>query len=375
MIEGMDEHIQGLEAEAAAAAAAGSEEAEPSVAESHLRKGWVKVLAYVLVGVAFGRWVGWSAVDSVYFAVVTATTVGYGDFSLIDLSPTCRVFGCFYMFAGVIVMGDLLGSAAEAIITESADKFRTEEEVDKFILESEEVRQRRYFITKFRAVASLLTTVVAGAFFYSYNEGLPFDISFYLQVQTVTTVGYGDITLEAESSRLFSILYIPFSVYMVTYVIGQFAQVNLDRSADKKRAQLLTTKVTPDLIRRMDNDGDRSGDVSEAEYLVWMLVEEGLVNRCDCARHMRHFNDLDASNDKIISVQDIIVKLEREHKVAERERKLHQQAQPPPKRRRSFVARKLGPKQKSGGREQPGRVLTTPSEVMTLSTATRVSMI
>jgi hypothetical protein len=277
-------------------------EEQPSFLQAIVNTPWFKVLAYILIGIAFGNWVGWTVLDSAYFSVVTATTVGYGDFSLIDLSMTSRLFGCLYMFTGVIVMGDILGSAADALVEQSNERSSSIEHVDDFVNESDEERNLKYFYKKFRAIVSLLIVILVGASFYSYNEGLAFDISFYLMLQTVTTVGYGDITLESETSRLFSIFYIPFSVWMVAVAIGEFTQVNLDKRADKKRAELLSLKVTPELIRRMDNDGDRSGDVSEAEYLVWMLVEEGLVNRRDCERHLQHFNVLDESDDKVHAI-------------------------------------------------------------------------
>lgn len=42
---------------------------------------------------------GWSWIDSVYFSVITLTTVGYGDFS--PQTDEGKIFTIFYIFIGI----------------------------------------------------------------------------------------------------------------------------------------------------------------------------------------------------------------------------------------------------------------------------------
>lgn len=78
--------------------------------EFSLTHGLLAILVYVILSVVCYAAVfepEWNIVDACYFAVVTFTTVGYGD-----LAPTTRagqVFTCFYTVTGVACLGIALG--------------------------------------------------------------------------------------------------------------------------------------------------------------------------------------------------------------------------------------------------------------------------
>ena len=76
--------------------------------------------ALVLTGTLFyWRFEDWTIIESLYFSVVTLTTVGYGD-----LSPTTagtQIFTIFYILTGIGVFVALLASVAQQYIAQKAE--------------------------------------------------------------------------------------------------------------------------------------------------------------------------------------------------------------------------------------------------------------
>ena len=92
----------------------------------------------------------WSVIDSIYFAVVTFTTIGYGDFS--PTSPAGRAFCVVFALGGVSVLAIGLGVVGAKIIESEVQQItKAEDEIVKDVFrifqptKSKEDRQASYY--------------------------------------------------------------------------------------------------------------------------------------------------------------------------------------------------------------------------------------
>ena len=84
------------------------------------------IYACLIVGpaIAIGHFENWKITESIYWAVVTATTLGYGDYA-----PTLmwtRFAACFYMPMAVTCMGLVFAKVTNAYLDRKANESRNE---------------------------------------------------------------------------------------------------------------------------------------------------------------------------------------------------------------------------------------------------------
>ena len=70
------------------------------------------MVGMLLVGMTFYHMIeGWSWLDSLYFSVITLSTVGYGDFD--PSTPTSKIFTIVYIFLGLSIFVSFVNMLAK----------------------------------------------------------------------------------------------------------------------------------------------------------------------------------------------------------------------------------------------------------------------
>eukprot|EP00804_Cyclotella_cryptica_P008638 CCRYP_007602-RB/>CCRYP_007602-RB protein AED:0.04 eAED:0.04 QI:225/0.66/0.71/1/0.83/0.85/7/4139/542 len=95
---------------------------------SNVRFGWGRAFSLVqqyfpgfgpllIGGLGLGQLEDWCWVDSIYYCVVTSTTIGFGD--IVPIQPTAKIFAILFIPLAVAAMGYILGQLASIIVGET----------------------------------------------------------------------------------------------------------------------------------------------------------------------------------------------------------------------------------------------------------------
>ena len=270
------------------------------------------VVSYLLLG-ATAFWLlerdaqGWNWWDGCYFATVTLTTVGYGD--LVPTTVGAKFFAVFYILLGLSLVASSVGmmtASVEEKVEEAEEEVATADRVSK---------GRERMARVFAAVGTLLLLALIGLLFVHFNEGFAWSDSFYWAFVTLSSVGYGDLTIAKESTRIFLIFYIFFGVAATASALGTFAQVWGEIEEENHTNAFIERGVSEAMIREIDDSGDCS--VDKWEFMSYMLVKTGKVAPDDIKKVEEVFNLLDVDQSGEIDLEDVRrqQRLRRAHKL------------------------------------------------------------
>lgn len=321
------------------------EEAAMRQQTKKLRGALLTILTYLTLGHLFySTFLGevdgntgkaWTFIDSFYFGIATITTVGYGDLS--PQTRSGRTIACVYVLVGVGVIGVALGRIAgyllerkkqladklarmemdstklgrnvkgEAVVMRRGEKVGVDNESRLRLRLAKKLKpcrkacgcSRGEFILYSKVLKALSPLVVfcfAGALVGMLEaEAWSLVDSVYWAIITMSSVGYGDISPKTQWGRLVAIFYIPVAVAALMSAIGNIS------SLTARHAHRNITSIKK--LLEMDDDGN--GEVTCAEFQLFMLKAMNKVSEGDLELLEEQFAKLDKSGDGMLSAQDI----------------------------------------------------------------------
>ena len=257
----------------------------------------------------------WTIIDSLYFAVATFTTCGYGD-----LEPTTiagQIFTIFFAVYGIIILGVFIGivgnfmsehqfhatldsqeeygdQVLEALFTgidEKDDKPATlplgsnnnnnnnnyhkvpkrytyKEARDDFL--GDQISLVDDFVYVCKAEAKPIGLVAIGGLILGIREGWNITSICYFCIMAASTTGYGDYTPKTQTDKLFCVFFYPLAVCVFGEVLARIAGVYMQRRRKAAEKKFLHQALTLCDLRKMDADKD--GTVTKEEFMCFMLV-------------------------------------------------------------------------------------------------------
>uniref|UniRef100_A0A7S1XFF2 Potassium channel domain-containing protein n=1 Tax=Compsopogon caeruleus TaxID=31354 RepID=A0A7S1XFF2_9RHOD len=262
------------------------------------------VTIFLMAGAAFYHvWEGWSWVSSAYFCVVVATTVGYGD--LTPSTPVSKLFTVVYVVVAVMIILAALASLFEQVM-DSQERLlvnrllNPEGCVDDLAgCQSMTASEKMEVLTSF---GTFFIIGLVGSCILGHLEHLSWLDSIYFTVVTASTVGFGDMEPNSESTRLFASIWILISTISLAHAIGTLSSV---RAAVRQRVlayQTIHTSLSRGDYRALDRDQD--GQISQIEYLTGMLVKLGNVDQILIDEILERFHDQDRDRDGEIDMDE-----------------------------------------------------------------------
>jgi len=283
----------------------------------------VSTAIYLVVGAAvFTQYEGWTVTDSVYFCVVTMSTVGYGD-----LSPTTdgtKLATVFFILVGIIGVFSQIANAFQSISTPVTSAGRDILERccprRKVDIDGDGTADFSYplpaplYYAKNLLPSVLLNATLQGlsALAYSHLEGWTYLEALYHCVVTATTVGYGSPLILTQEGRVWSCVHILISVILLGELISTFGTLSAERAAIVKRLQQLERKLDPDLLTGLlSHAADlrprvaQTGSLSELEFAIAMMLELQMVSIDQVRPFILQFRELDADHSGEINAVDL----------------------------------------------------------------------
>lgn len=233
---------------------------------------------------------GWTFLDALYFSVVIATTVGYGD--IVPLRAVTKIFVSLYAVLSVALIGGMLQSLVERLAETQSDiassaanrllRYSTESNKDD-INESTSavndlIQTTRIAVVRARArlqatLAMLFFACFSGAILYGKFLQTSFVDLFYFLCVSMTTVGLGDIHPVSSVGKAYAAIWLVLTSLGFANILSQYANLRLK---ERERDQIEKT-LSDDIGEKMfsEIDGDSDGTLSEAEFLGYMLCKLG----------------------------------------------------------------------------------------------------
>eukprot|EP01043_Picozoa_sp_COSAG02_P002416 COSAG02_NODE_55_length_43887_cov_30.660364_37_plen_259_part_00 len=236
---------------------------------------------------------------SLYFSVVTLTTVGFGD--IVPVHPAAKIFVCAYIVCGISALGYVLSSAVESLLEVQAQSFL--HAIDR--TQASRVLSSRRSFRAARAVIVLSVTIAAGATFYwSAKDDRQIVDCVYFAVVTATTVGYGDFQPVSDGERAGAAVYCLVSTSVVAWCLSVLVDclINLEGAERQREIAMLFNRASAADLRAADMDQD--GVVSEAEYVLMKLKHMGKTTDGEIAAIRSRFSSRDLDGDKLLSIDE-----------------------------------------------------------------------
>jgi len=295
------------------------------------------LVSYFVVGSAVYRYAeGWHLIDSVYFMMVTSTTVGFGD--ICPATQIGRAFTIVYALLGISVVFGTLSPFINPVLDWFLDmavhhvpwlQLKVSNSLKISLDEAREQMSysRRYVQAMVPTLVLLFVGITLGVLMETVEAGATLVDAMYFGVITMSTIGYGDLAPKSVLDKLLMVVYLPFATSALAKMLSDFDRISTNRTireTDNTTSESLSSMLLEEAIYH--EKGDDVSELSEAEFLVASLRKNGLVDDSTITAIRRQYqhvlslasDEARADADNAIGVRLVFERLDAEGLVGER---------------------------------------------------------
>jgi hypothetical protein len=255
---------------------------------------FLMLFLYFLVGsLYYCEKMSWTPGTSVFFTIVTMTTVGKSIFPCFSVAFTflwcllfsfydvgygyhhpdddrTRLFTIFFIIFGVYVVYLTVAEVVIEIMNKVMEMIKSK--FGKSDIASEyRMIARLIWIN----IIAILFCLFLGTFVFMGTEGWSFVTALYFAVQTSTTVGYGDLTINnANETYPFLAIYIIFSTVLFAFAINNLNEARTKRKQILKISEMLLLKKDVNFLL----DLDRGEGINESDFILAILQHLEIID-------------------------------------------------------------------------------------------------
>lgn len=283
-------------------------------------RGPVLVIAvHLLTATVFlASYEGWALLDALYFSVVIATTVGYGDIT--PVKPASKIFVGIYAIISVAIIANMLqslverfadaqrdiaSSARSAVLgTSHSSSIDSPHSEGSDLIVATRLEATRARLRLGATVIMLVGASLSGIILYRLILGAPFvDVIYFLCI-SMTTVGLGDIHPISRLGKAFAAVWLILTSLGFANILSQYTNLRVKEREHEIATAILSGNIGDKMFKEIDNDND--GTLSEAEYLGYILCKLRKASPDDVSYIMSKTNLIN-SNPKPVIMRETIL--------------------------------------------------------------------